>query len=184
MPLKPAVRDVSEKLNVSSTLQAQLSLSYDARPSLSLLIHGAIVGSLVQMEPVRDAPTTAAMPVPSHPDRSSLRSSPDHVLPGREVQMPMRALQGAGRGELRSHGTCGPNVRSRASNTPRATLLLTRDDCESNAASALAADRFTRARLRACGVWHDTGHRLLAVHHRKPMPPGVLSSLASLRASP
>ena len=108
------------------------------------------------------------------------------VLPGWEVPMPMRALQGAGRGELRSHGTCGPNVRSRASNTPRATFpaLLSRDDCASNAASALAADRFTRMRLRACCVRHDTGHRLLAVHHRKHMPPGVLSSLASLRASP
>ena len=39
--------------------------------SRRLSIHGAIVGSLVQMEPVRDAPTTAAMRVPSHPDRSS-----------------------------------------------------------------------------------------------------------------
>ena len=132
-----------------------------------------------QSETLRRPQRCGCPPIPIDRPRTT-------VLPGWEVQMPMRALQGAGRGELRSHGTCGPNVRSRASNTPRATFpaLLSRDDCASNAASALAADRYTRMRLRACCVRHDTGHRLRAVHHRNPMPPGVLSSLSSLRASP
>ena len=108
-----------------------------------------------QSETLRRPQRCGCPPIPIDRPRTT-------VLPGWEVQMPMRALQGAGRGELRSHGTCGPNVRSRASNTPRATFpaLLSRDDCESNAASALAADRFTRMRLRACCVRHTGwGHR-------------------------
>ena len=100
-----------------------------------------------QSETLRRPQRCGCPPIPIDRPRTT-------VLPGWEVQMSMRALQGAGRGELRSHGTCGPNVRSRASNTPRATFpaLLSRDDCASNAASALAADRYTRMRLRACYV--------------------------------
>ncbi len=47
--------------------------------------------------------------------------------PGRDVQMPVRALQVAGRGELRSHGTCGPKKHVWPKRTQPRLEYATRD---------------------------------------------------------
>ena len=60
-----------QRLICSCSSADRTMLAHHLSRSRRLSIHGAIIGSLVQMEPVRDAPTTAAMRVPSHPDRSS-----------------------------------------------------------------------------------------------------------------